>query len=423
MTIHDSLLEATSMPATITLVATSPNPSVYGQPVKLKAIIIPLGPGTPTGTVTFSVGGGPTVTAPVVSGTATATVDDLSVGTHPITAVYSGDASFTSSTGTTVQVVIQAATRTTVTSSPDPSAYGQPVTINAKVTPRVHGEGTPTGIVTFIISGGPTLTAPLVNGTATVTVALLSVGPHPITAIYGGDVNFLPSLGADQHTVKGKALSTTTVTSAPDPSVPGQQVTFTAAVAPVPPGVGTPTGTMTFTFGDGSAPVTVALVGGVAMVNHTYADAAGSPYTVVADYSGNADFKPSIGTDTHTVVAAATTTEVVSSPDPSVVGEPVAFTATVAPVAPGAGTPSGTVTFTFGDGSAPQTVALTGGTATATHAYATSSGSPFTVTAAYSGEVSFAASSGSDTQTVGAAATSTQVVSSPDPSVVGEPVA
>ncbi|WP_369009828.1 Ig-like domain-containing protein, partial [Streptomyces sp. BR123] len=78
-----------------------------------------------------------------------------------------------------------------------------------------------------------------------------------------------------------------------------------------------------------------------------------------------------------------------SSPDPSVVGEPVVFTATVAPVVPGAGSPTGTVTFTFGDGSPAETVALVGGVATATHAYASTAGSPYGVTAVYSGDSDF----------------------------------
>ncbi|MFF3818320.1 beta strand repeat-containing protein, partial [Streptomyces bluensis] len=388
----------------------------------MTATVTPLGPGTPTGTVTFTVSGGPTVTAPVVSGVATATVSNLSVGNHAVTAAYSGDTNFTSSTGTAVQAVVKASTTTTVTSSPDPSTFGQTVTITATVAPVPPGTGTPTGTVTFFIAGGPTLTAPLVGGTATVTTNTLSVGTHTITAVYNGDANFQVSTGTDTQTVQGKAATTTTVTSSPDPSVTGQSVSFTATVAPVPPAVGTPTGTVTFTFGDGSPSVTVALVGGVATVNHTYASATGSPYTVTATYSGDTSFAGSSGTDLQAVVRASTTTTVVSSPDPSVVGQPVTFTATVAPVSPGAGTPTGTVTFIFGDGSLPVTVPLTGGTATTTHAYSTTAGSPFTVTATYSGDGSFLPSSGTDTQTVQRASTTTTVVSSPDPSVAGQPV-
>ncbi|WP_330347892.1 Ig-like domain repeat protein [Streptomyces sp. NBC_00582] len=410
------------MAATVTLVSSSPDPSVVGQPVTLTATVIPIGAGSPTGTVTFVVSGGPTVTAPVVGGTATATVNNLSVGNHTVTATYSGDTHFTSSTGSTVQVVIQASTTTTVTSSPDPSTFGQTVNITATVAPVAPGAGTPTGTVTFYITGGPTLTAPLVGGTATVSTNTLSVGSHTITAVYGGSANYLASSGTDTHTVQGLGSTTTTVTSSPDPSVVGQPVTFTATVAPVAPGAGTPTGTVTFNFGDGSPPVTVALSGGTATTTHVYTSTTGSPFTVTATYSGNVNFAGSTGTDTQTVTQAATSTPVVSSPDPSVVGQSVTFTATVVPVAPGAGSPSGTVTFNFGDGSPTQSGTLVGGTATVTHAYTSTTGSPFTVTATYSGNANFAGSTGTDTQTVNQAATTTTVSSSPDPSVVGQPV-
>lgn len=74
------------------------------------------------------------------------------------------------------------------------------------------------------------------GGTATVTTDSLSVGPYTITAIYGGDANHLPLAGTDTHTVLGKAATTTTVTSSPDPSTVGQQVNFTATVATGPQG-------------------------------------------------------------------------------------------------------------------------------------------------------------------------------------------
>ena len=41
---------------TITLVTATPNPATFGQSVTLTATVIPLGAGTPTGTVT-SLGG------------------------------------------------------------------------------------------------------------------------------------------------------------------------------------------------------------------------------------------------------------------------------------------------------------------------------------------------------------------------------
>ncbi|MFI1538651.1 Ig-like domain repeat protein, partial [Streptomyces anandii] len=113
-------------------------------------------------------------------------------------------------------------------------------------------------------------------------------------------------------------------------------------MAPVAPGAGTPTGTVVFDFGDGSPTQSGTLVGGTASVTHSYASATGSPFTVTATYGGNSDFAGSSGSDTQSVGQAGTSTTVSSSSDPSVVGEPVTFTVAVAPVAPGAGTPTGT---------------------------------------------------------------------------------
>ncbi|MFG2196601.1 Ig-like domain repeat protein, partial [Streptomyces sp. NPDC048639] len=422
--IHTSLPGRT---ASTTTVSPSPNPSVPGQAVTFTATVAPAGPGggTPTGTVTFTISGGPTLTAPVVAGRATVTTSALTPGPHTVTAQYSGDGAFNPSTGTMTQTVDRASTTTTVTSSPDPSVAGQSVTLTANVAPVAPGSGTPTGTVTFVIDGGAPMTAPLVGGQASVSTSALGVGSHTVTATYGGDASFAPSTGNDTQTVQAQPVTATTtaVTSSPDPSVVGQAVTFAATVAPVDPGSGTPTGSVTFDFGDGTAAVTVALSGGTATVAHTYA-AAGSPYLVRASYSGSATFSSSIGIDPHTVqprTATATRTTVTSSPDPSAAGQSVTFTANVSPVAPGTGAPTRTVIFDFGDGST-ATVALSGSSATITHAYASAAGSPYQVRATYSGSPVFGPSTGTDTQSVTRVSTTTTVTSSPDPSVAGQPV-
>src|SRR5207244_607253 len=85
------------------------------------------------------------------------------------------------------------------------------------------------------------------SGVATFTTATLTLGSHAITATYGGDTNFTGSDGTTTQTVL--AGTATVVTSAPNPSVFGQPVTFTATVTAVPPGTGTPTGTVTFAEG------------------------------------------------------------------------------------------------------------------------------------------------------------------------------
>jgi len=87
-----------------------------------------------------------------------------------------------------------AATTTTVTSSTNPSDFGQSVTFTATVT---SGAGTPTGSVQFKDNGG-NLGAPIAlnaSGQAQLTTSSLTAVTHTITADYSGDVNFLTSTG------------------------------------------------------------------------------------------------------------------------------------------------------------------------------------------------------------------------------------
>ncbi|WP_435242247.1 Ig-like domain repeat protein [Streptomyces cucumeris] len=414
-----------------TVVSSTPDPSVTGEPVTVTATVSAVAPGagTPTGTVTFTFGDGtPSVAVDVVAGSASISHiwTTTSGSPYAITAAYGGDTGFTASSGTDTQTVAPAATTTAVTTSPDPSVSGEPVTVTATVAPVAPGAGTPTGTVTFTFGDGtPSVAAPLAAGQASVSHVWAGTAgsPYTVTADYNGDPDFTVSSGTDGHTV-GQATTALTLVSSPDPSVAGQEVTFTARVSVAAPGAGTPTGTVTFDFGDGSGPVTAAVSAGVATITHTYADSSGSPYTATANYSGDADFAPATATDTHTVSpgAATTSTTVVSSPDPSVTGQSVVFTATVAPTPPGSGVPTGTVSFDFGDGTAVITAPLIAGVATVAHSYTGATGSPYTVTAQYSGDGDFSSSSGSDAHTVNAAATTTTVTSAPDPSVTGQPV-
>ncbi|WP_328390788.1 Ig-like domain repeat protein [Streptomyces sp. NBC_00400] len=219
-----------------------------------------------------------------------------------------------------------------------------------------------------------------------------------------------------------QAPTETAVSSAPGPSVVGEAVAFTAVVTGVPPTTGTPSGTVTFDFGDGSAPVPAALTGGTATVSHVYTAASGTPYEVTVSYGGDVFFIPSSGTDTQVVGAASTTTTVQSAPDPLVAGQSVTLVARVAPVPPGDGAPGGTVTFDFGDGTPAVTAPLAGGAATVSHAYSDAAEDPYAITAAYSGDGNFTASTGTDTQAVQQATSATDVSLAPNPSVAGQPV-
>ena len=117
---------------------------------------------------------------------------------------------------------------------------GEPVRVRAAG--DLHGDrdgrgGDPGGQVTF--RDGLTVLGvePLIAGQATLVVSDLTVGPHTITAEYGGNATFAPSSGNVTQSVN-KAATSTAVQSSANPSTVGQPVTFTATVSPTPPGWG-----------------------------------------------------------------------------------------------------------------------------------------------------------------------------------------
>ena len=116
--------------------------------------------------------------------------------------------------------------------------------------------------------------------------------------------------------------------------------------------------------------------------------------------------------------ANASLTEIQSSGSPSIAGQSVTFTANMTGTASN-GTPNGTVTFDFGDGTAATPVTLSGGTASISHTYATAGSK--SVTANYGGDGSnYVASSANMTQTVNKATSSPGLSITPSPAVVGQ---
>ncbi|MFF8785205.1 Ig-like domain repeat protein [Streptomyces sp. NPDC015125] len=250
--------------------------------------------------------------------------------------------------------------------------------------------------MTFDFGGGTApATVPLTDGAAATshTYTRTSGSPYPLTGTYNGDSNFTASTGSDTQTLS-KSKSMTTVTSTPDPSASGQSVTVRATVSAAS---GTPTGNVTFTFGDGTGSATAPVSGGVATVTHAYTGTTGSPFTLSAAYGGNDSFTASSGTDTQMVNKAATSTVVLSTPNPSTTGDHVTVTATVTTVAPGTGTPTGSITLAIA-GRTPQTVPLVDGRASAV--FNPLPKGTHLVTGNYNGEVSYAPSSGTTIQVV-----------------------
>ena len=116
----------------------------------------------------------------------------LSVGPHDLAVTFTPDdtTDYSTARGRVQLAVIPAPTSTSLTSSLNPSNFGQSVTFTAAVT---SSTATPAGAVTFK-DGAKTLgTGALKSGVATFTTSTLSVATHSITAVYGGNTDFTGS--------------------------------------------------------------------------------------------------------------------------------------------------------------------------------------------------------------------------------------
>ena len=406
------------------VISSSDQSSVFGESITFSVDIAAVAPGagTPTGTAQFAVDG-LNIGGPVnlVDGAATSdAVSLLTPGTHIVTVSYSGDGDFNGSNDQLTQTVDQAATKTVISSSVNPSVFGQAVTFHAAVTSVAPGSGTPTGSVQFYIGGSPVGDpVSLVNGVADAApIATLEPGTYTVTAVYSGDDDYVTSTSSDLSQQVNKAATTTTVSSSANPSVFGQPVTFTATVAASAPGVGNPTGTITFTDGGTTLGVVAVGPGTGEMATLTTSALVVAPHAIIATYSGDTEFLTSSSSLTQTVNRAQSSTVVTSSANPAASGQAVTFTATISPVAPGAGVPGGTVTFTVNGAPLGGAATLVNGVATST-TFASLSPGKYTIAATYSGDGNFVGSSAvldeGTGQTVTKANTTTSVVTSGSP--------
>jgi hypothetical protein len=191
-----TLAETIDKAATTTTLATSLNPSAFGEAITFAAVVKTTATGTPTGTVTFMQGSTSLAAVTLASGEAEFKTSALAVGKDVITAVYSGSANLATSTSTALDQVITAAKTTTgLTSSANPSTAGDSVTFTAKVTAETGPVAT--GAVTFkdgsTAIGTGTLNS---SGVATLSTSSLTSGTHSMTAIYEGSTDDLTSTSA-----------------------------------------------------------------------------------------------------------------------------------------------------------------------------------------------------------------------------------
>jgi hypothetical protein len=184
-------------------------PSAFGEPVHANATVTG---GAQDGTVQFAVDGtdlGSPVTVVGGSAQSPALTDadggSLAPGAHAVTASYTPNdpTIYGTATGSTTQVVNQAATTTALAV--------HATTLTAIVSPVAPGAGVATGTVTFSVAGQSVGTANLVGGAATLAYTVETGMTRTVAAVYDGDDSFT---GSSVSTSRSDPSITATVSSA-----------------------------------------------------------------------------------------------------------------------------------------------------------------------------------------------------------------
>jgi alpha-tubulin suppressor-like RCC1 family protein len=306
-------------------------------------------------------------------GTNGKTVTLIGAGTCTVRASQAGNANYAAATGVDRNISVgKAATTLSITGSGSPSILGNVITVSMRLanTPNLSNPAY-TGTITVNATQGPGnygSCSVAAAATATCSITLNEVGAITLTASWPGDANYsAPADGTRSHTVNAIATTTTVSQVSPAPSTFGQAVTVVATVVATS-GVTSPDGTVVFSVGGDSCTGTVAHVSGTtgqANCALTGNPTAGANQAVAAAYTPRTRFYTA-STDSSarlTINAASTSIGLASGANPTLPGANVTFTATVSAIAPGGGTPAGSVIFTV-DGVAGSPRALVAGVAT-----------------------------------------------------------
>jgi len=185
---------------TVTIAASPVSAAVYGTALTLTATVTdPIT--TPTQTVTFVNGATTIGTCTLISGTCSITLTGttaLPIGAYSFVAQYSGDPNFLAANSSTLPYTITQAPATdlivAISSSLNPSTYGDVITYTVTVTSSTGVVGADTATVTDTTKSTTLGTCTLASGTCSVTVpatspGLFTAGSHAISATVA-DPNF-----------------------------------------------------------------------------------------------------------------------------------------------------------------------------------------------------------------------------------------
>ena len=376
-----------------------------------------------SGTVTFRTSGNPTAicstTTISAAGVASCNTTALKAGTYAITATYSGDNNYQTSSNAVAMLFNGTAAATTAHMGAVANfTVDDNVTLTSTLTLNsgnpVPAGVPPTGTVTFLDGGaaiGGNCATPVnisATGTATCSTTTLIHGAHSITATYSGDnTNYAASPASTAVTPTGTAVGTSETVTGPASFAVNSPVTLTATIT-VAGGraISVPIGG-TATFLDGANTITGCATpvsvnsSGVAICNATALGA--GAHNITATYDGDLNYSASPQSAVFTTTGSTTlpTVTVTASAASQVVNTALTFTATIAP-------PSGstvaistsTVDFTYSGGTLCNAVAVNTTTDKATCPYSALPAGTYTITATFSGDNNYKSALGVLTQTV-----------------------
>ncbi|NYF91054.1 Ig-like domain repeat protein [Tunturiibacter empetritectus] len=224
--------------ATVVTLTSSANPSAVSQLITFSATVHP----GATGLVAF-LDGSTTLGTGVVntSGVAIFSTSALTIGSHPITASYGGNSSYSSSISSVlVQVISKIPTVITITESTPAQLIKTGITFTANVTASSPDA---TGMVTFmdgttilgtatLSSNGGVAVSLSTNANAALLTSKLATGSHQIIAIYSGDSSFAPSTSAPANDVVEDFTNTNSGPTSQN-VFPGSTTSYNFSLAPI----------------------------------------------------------------------------------------------------------------------------------------------------------------------------------------------
>ncbi len=300
-----TLVQAVGADASAVTVTPAAPYATYGAPLSWVVQVSSRLSGTPSGSVAVEADGEPICALPLAGGEAVCSpAAALAPGTHAITAAYSGDGPHAAAHGSAEQAVAAAPSTVAAEVVPETTVFGAAWRLHADVTASGSAASPPTGAVRFTIDGAA-VGEPVPLGADGATLAGLpspGAGAHVVAAEYSGDGRFLP----------GRAIATAQVSpalaevslSSSEPSAPaGTGVGFRAAVAAVPSGP-VPAGAVRFLVDGRQRGGAVPLHDGVASLP-ALAELAVGEHRIDAEYLGDGDYRPALGTITQRVTAPA----------------------------------------------------------------------------------------------------------------------